>query len=78
MRIRIKKTHHDAVIPKYAHFGDAAVDLTAVRTWEDEFGNTCYGTGLAMENLIIKVPTTIWSETESRSLFWSLFHPFNL
>jgi len=49
MRIRIKKTHPDAVVPKYAHFGDAAVDLVAIRTWEDEFGNTCYGTGLAME-----------------------------
>ena len=29
MRIRIKKKHPDAVIPKYAHFGDAAVDLHA-------------------------------------------------
>ena len=49
MRIRIKKLHPDAVIPKYAHFGDAAVDLVAVRKWEDDYGNTCYGTGLAME-----------------------------
>tara|TARA_Y100001973_G_scaffold106046_1_gene181736 strand:- start:5174 stop:5590 length:417 start_codon:yes stop_codon:yes gene_type:complete len=49
MRIRIKKTHPDAVIPKYAHFGDAAVDLVAVRKWEDDHGNVCYGTGLAME-----------------------------
>jgi dUTP pyrophosphatase len=49
MRIRIKKTHENAVIPKYAHFGDAAVDLVAVRKWEDDHGNVCYGTGLAME-----------------------------
>jgi len=49
MRIRIKKLHADAVIPRYAHFGDAAVDLVAVREWEDKYGNVCYGTGLAME-----------------------------
>lgn len=49
MRIKIKKLHEDAVIPKYAHFGDAAVDLVATTTWEDEAGNICYGTGLAVE-----------------------------
>ena len=49
MRMRIKKLHADAIVPKYAHFGDAAVDLTAVRKWEDDKGNLCYGTGLAME-----------------------------
>ena len=49
MRIRIKKLHQDAVIPRYAHFGDAAVDLIATRKWEDDHGNVCYGTGLAME-----------------------------
>ena len=49
MRIKIKKFHDDAVIPKYAHYGDAAVDLTAVRQWEDGYGNICYGTGIAIE-----------------------------
>ena len=49
MRIKIKKLHDDAVIPKYAHYGDAAVDLTAVRQWEDNYGNLCYGTGIAIE-----------------------------
>ena len=49
MRIRIKKIHPDAVVPRYAHFGDGAVDLVAVRKWEDDHGNLCYGTGLAME-----------------------------
>ena len=49
MRIRVKKVHPDAIIPRYVHFGDAAVDLVAVRKWEDDHGNICYGTGLAME-----------------------------
>ena len=49
MRVRIKKTHPDAVIPKYANFGDAGVDLVAVNKWKDDNGNLCYGTGLAME-----------------------------
>ena len=49
MKIRIKKTHPDATIPDYAHFGDAAVDLVAIRKWEDNRKNLCYGTGLAME-----------------------------
>jgi len=49
MRIRVKKVHQKAVIPRYAHFGDAAVDLVAVKRWEDDHGNLCYGTGLTME-----------------------------
>jgi dUTP pyrophosphatase len=49
MRIRLKKIHPDAQIPKYANFGDAAVDLVAVKKWEDDAGNICYGSGLAME-----------------------------
>jgi len=49
MRIRIKKLYPEAVVPKYSHFGDAAVDLVGVKKWEDKFGNVCYGTGLAME-----------------------------
>ena len=49
MRIKIKKLTEDAVIPKYAHYGDAAVDLVAVRQWEDSASNMCYGTGLAVE-----------------------------
>ena len=49
MRIRIKKLHPKAVVPQYAHFGDAAVDLVAIRSWEDNKGKLCYGTGLAME-----------------------------
>ena len=49
MRIKIKKLDKDAVIPRYAHFGDAAVDLVAVyRTYESD-DIFCYGTGLAIE-----------------------------
>lgn len=49
MRIKIKKLHKDAVIPKYAKSGDAGMDLTATTKEEDIFGNTVYGTGLAFE-----------------------------
>lgn len=49
MKVRIKKTHPDAVIPKYAKAGDAGLDLTAVSKSFDEYGNICYGTGLAFE-----------------------------
>ena len=49
MRIRIKKLLEDAVVPRYANFGDAAVDLVAARKWIDGNNNVCYGTGLAME-----------------------------
>lgn len=49
MKVKIKKTHPDAVIPKYAKAGDAGLDLTAVSMELDEYGNICYGTGLAFE-----------------------------
>lgn len=49
MEVKIKKTHPDAVIPKYAKPGDAGLDLTAVSKYFDEYGNLCYGTGLAFE-----------------------------
>lgn len=49
MKVKIKKTHTDAVIPKYAKAGDAGLDLTAVSMELDEYGNICYGTGLAFE-----------------------------
>ena len=31
MKVKIKKLHKDAVIPKYAKDGDAGLDLTATR-----------------------------------------------
>lgn len=47
MKVKIKKLDKKAVIPTYAREGDAGLDLTATRTFEDEFGNIVYGTGLA-------------------------------
>lgn len=49
MKVKIKKLHPDAVIPAYAKTGDAGMDLTAVSMKIDEYGNICYGTGLAFE-----------------------------
>ena len=49
MKVRIKKLNENAVIPKYAMHGDAGMDLTAVSREFDEYGNVCYGTGLAFE-----------------------------
>lgn len=49
MEVKIKKLHKDAVIPKFAKPGDAGMDLTAVSMKIDEYGNICYGTGLAFE-----------------------------
>lgn len=49
MEVKIKKLHKDAVIPNYAKPGDAGMDLTAASIKIDEYGNICYGTGLAFE-----------------------------
>lgn len=49
MHVNIKKLHKDAVIPKYAKDGDAGLDLTAISSKTDEYGNVVYGTGLAIE-----------------------------
>jgi len=49
MKVKIKKLHHDAVIPRYAKQGDACVDLYAAEKTSDEYGNTVLNTGLAFE-----------------------------
>ena len=50
MIVNIKKLHPNAIIPKYAKSGDAALDLHAVERGEaDKYGNMVYKTGLAME-----------------------------
>lgn len=49
MKVKIKKLHPDAVVPKYAHETDAGLDLTAVWCKLDDDGNIVYGTGLAFE-----------------------------
>ena len=50
MKIRMKKLHPDAIIPKYAKVADAGMDLTA--TWmefDHENKIVTYGTSLALE-----------------------------
>ena len=49
MKVKIKKLHEKAVIPKYAQSGDAGLDLTAISITYDDHGNAVYGTGLALE-----------------------------
>lgn len=49
MKVKLKKIHPNAVIPRYAKEGDAGLDLTATSKYFDEYGNICYGTGLAFE-----------------------------
>ena len=49
MEVKIKKTHKDAVIPQYAHKGDAALDVTATSFHIDTDGNFVYGIGLAFD-----------------------------
>ncbi len=48
MKLKIKRLSKDAVLPSYAHQGDAGLDLTATSRVFDEFGNISYGTGLAI------------------------------
>lgn len=48
MKVKIKKLHPSAVIPQYANFGDAGLDLTATSMSLDDL-NVVYGTGLAIE-----------------------------
>ena len=48
MNVKIKRLTDNAVTPKYAKPGDAAMDLTATSK-KDEGKNVVYGTGLAIE-----------------------------
>lgn len=48
MKVKITKTHRDAVIPSYAKIGDAGMDLKSTSAlYEDK--HITYGTGLAIE-----------------------------
>lgn len=47
--IPFKKLCDDAVIPQKAHKTDAGWDLTACKIEEDEYGNTVYHTGIAVQ-----------------------------
>lgn len=49
MKVKIKKTHKDAVIPSYAKDGDAGLDLTAVSKEQIDNEHIKYGFGIAME-----------------------------
>jgi dUTP pyrophosphatase len=50
MKVKIKKLHPDAVIPKYAKLGDAGMDLVAIdEQWNDTNTMVTYNTGLSME-----------------------------
>lgn len=49
MNVKIKKVHPNAILPTYAKDGDAGMDLTATSKYFDEYGNICYGVGLAFE-----------------------------
>lgn len=49
MKVKIKKLVETAIIPKYAKYGDAGLDLTAVSRKYDNDGNIVYNTGLAIE-----------------------------
>jgi dUTP pyrophosphatase len=48
MKVKVKKLHKDAIIPKYAKAGDAGLDLTAVAVEASTTALT-YRTGLAVE-----------------------------
>lgn len=50
MKVKIKKLHPDAVIPKYAKLGDAGMDLVAIsEEWNEYNTMVTYDTGLSME-----------------------------
>ena len=49
MQIKIKRLHNNAVVPKYAKYGDAGLDLVATDIINKEPFQITYGTGLAME-----------------------------
>ena len=49
MKVKIKKLHSNAVIPKYAKPGDAGMDLTAVSVDFGDWNYLTYHTGLAIE-----------------------------
>ena len=49
MRVKIKKIHPDAIIPKYAKKSDAGLDLVATSIKENTSFQITYGLGIALE-----------------------------
>lgn len=48
MKVRIKKLHKDAIIPRYAKEGDAGLDLVAISK-SQQYDIMTYKTGLSIE-----------------------------
>lgn len=50
MKVKFKKLHPDAILPKYAKIGDAGMDLTAISMCYDRTNDVYeFETGLAVE-----------------------------
>jgi dUTP pyrophosphatase len=49
MKVSFKKENPDAKAPTYSVSGDACMDLYAVSSTSDNYGNIVYDTGIAME-----------------------------
>ena len=49
MKVKIKKLHSDAIIPKYAKEGDAGMDLVATSIISETPSQITYGLGIALE-----------------------------
>lgn len=47
--VKIKKIHHDAVVPEYAKHGDAGLDFRATRIIDENDDQITYGTDLSLE-----------------------------
>ncbi len=51
IKLKIKKTHPEAIIPKYTHVGDAGMDFYASADFEiDNMERNAVPTGVSMEN----------------------------
>ena len=49
MKVKIKRLHEKSMIPKYAHDGDAGLDLTITSVEQLDVEHIKYGFGLAFE-----------------------------
>jgi len=49
MKVKIKRLHEKSIIPKYAHDGDAGLDLTITSVEQLDSEHIKYGFGLAFE-----------------------------
>lgn len=49
LKVKIVLINELAILPTYGTEGSGAMDITATSKFYDEYGNTCYGTGLRLE-----------------------------